>query len=83
MFKYLVAYLLAPLLRPVFYAVLILFVVAFVITIPAHLWVMYIDPRPSYHQISVLNVATFAFLVCAVVVWRIRRRSVRRRYLPR
>ena len=62
MFKYLFALLIAPLLRPVLSAVLILLAVAFAVTIPARLWVMYVDPRPSDHLISVLNVATFVLL---------------------
>lgn len=72
MFKYLFALLIAPLLRPVLNAVLILLVVAFAVTIPARLWVIYVDPRPSDHLISVLNVATFALLLCVVLAWRVR-----------
>ncbi len=84
MFKYLFALLIAPLMRPVLSAVLILLAVAFAITIPARLWVLYVDPRPSGHLISVLNIATFAFLVCAVVARRRRRHHVMRRsYLRR
>ncbi len=77
MFKYLFALLIAPLLRPVLNAVLILLAVAFAVTIPARLWVMYVDPRPSGHLISVLNIATLAFIVCAVVAWHWRRRHAR------
>lgn len=73
MFRYLVALLIAPLLRPVLNAVLILLAVAFAVTIPARLWVMYADPRPSDHLVSVLNVTTFALLLCVVVAWRVRR----------
>lgn len=81
MLRYMFALLLAPLLRPVFNAVLLLLGVAFAVTIPARLWVIYVDPRPSYHLISVLNVATSALLLCVVLVRKIRarRRSIRRR----
>ncbi len=79
MFRYMLALLLAPLLRPVFNVVIILLVVAIAVTMPARLWVTYVDQRPSYHQISMLNVATFIFLVCAVVTWRVRRRHTMRR----
>lgn len=75
MFRYLVALLIAPLLRPVLNAVLILLAVAFAVTIPARLWVMYVDPRPTDHAIAFLNVSTFAFLVCAFVIRRVRRRQ--------
>jgi hypothetical protein len=81
MFKYLFALLIAPLLRPVLNAVLVLLAVAFAVTVPARLWVMYVDPRPSYHVISVLNVATSALLLCVGLAWEIRarRRCIRRR----
>ena len=74
MFRYMFALLLAPLLRPVFNAVLLLLAVAFAVTVPARLWVMYVDPRPSYHLISVLNVATVALLLCVVLALKIRAR---------
>lgn len=84
MFRYIFALLLAPLLRPVFNAVLLLLAVAFAVTVPARLWVMYVDPRPSYHMISALNVATFASLVVVVAAWRFgRRHSMRRSYSRR
>ena len=73
MFRYVLALMLAPLLRPVFNAVLLLVVVAFAVTVPARLWVLYVDPRPSYHLIAVLNIATFTFLACVVAAWRLRR----------
>ena len=79
MFKYLFALLIAPLLRPVFNAMLLLVVVTFAVTVPARLWVMYIGPRPSYHMITVLNVATSISLFCVVVMWRLRRRQAGRR----
>lgn len=84
MFRYMFALLLAPLLRPVINAVLLLLVVAIAVTVPARLWMMYVEPRPSYHLISVLNVVTFAFLVGIVAMWRLHRRhSMRRSYLRR
>jgi hypothetical protein len=84
MFKYLFALLIAPLLRPVLNAVLILLAIAFAVTIPARLWVLYVDPRPSDHLISMLNVATFALVSCVTVTWHVRRRHVvRRSYLAR
>ncbi|HET7583497.1 MAG TPA: hypothetical protein VFK13_01235 [Gemmatimonadaceae bacterium] len=84
MFKYLFAYLVAPLLRPIFNAVLTLLVVAFVITIPARLWALYVDPRPSEHIVAALNVATFALLVLLgsyVAIRRIRRAVWRARHV--
>lgn len=84
MFKYLLALLLTPLLRPAVNAVLLLLLVAVAVTVPARLWVMYVDPRPSYHLIAVLNAATFAFLICVVVLWRVHRGcSMRRTYVKR
>lgn len=79
MFRHLLALLLVPLLRPVFGAVLLVLLVAFAVTVPARLWVMYVDPNPSYKMIAVLNVSTFVLLLCVVVTWRVRRRLVMRR----
>lgn len=83
MFRYLLALLLAPLLRPIFNAVLLVVAVAFAVTIPARLWIMYVEPQPSYRMISGLNIATSAFLICVAVLWRVRRRRLIRRTYSR
>lgn len=55
MLDYLLAALIAPLLRRLIVLSLRLWAVAFVVTIPARLWVRYLEPRPSDEKLVVLN----------------------------
>ena len=73
MLRYLLPYLVAPLLRRVLAVLLILTVLAVAVTIPARLWMQYVDPRPSGQTIIALNVATFVCLLGIVVARRVRR----------
>lgn len=55
MFRYVIAYLIAGVLRPLVPAALAVLAIAFVITVPARLWILFVDPRASAQTIAVLN----------------------------
>ena len=54
MLRYVVADLIAGLLRPLVWVALAVLAIAFVITVPARLWMLFVDPRPSAETIVAL-----------------------------
>lgn len=63
MLRYVVADLIAGLLRPLVWAALAVLAIAFVITVPARLWLLFVDPRARAQTSAVLNWATGVLLV--------------------
>jgi hypothetical protein len=76
-FRLVVANLIARLLWPLVWAVLAVLAVWFVVTVPARLWLLYIDPRADQTTLMALNWTTgigFAAAWLLVKARRIRRR---------
>jgi hypothetical protein len=74
MLDYLLAAWIAPLLRRLVVLSLRLWAIAFVVTIPARLWVRYLEPRPSDERLVALN-AVGVGLLLTVVGFRYCRRA--------
>jgi hypothetical protein len=66
MLDYLLAAWIAPLLRRLVVLSLRLWAIAFVVTIPARLWVRYLEPRPSDEKLVTLNAVGVGLLLTAV-----------------
>lgn len=64
MLKYVIANLIAGVLRPLVRVALAVLATAFVITVPARLWMLFVDPRASAHTIAALNWTTGVLLAC-------------------
>lgn len=62
MLRYVVANLIAGLLRPLVWAALAMLAAAFVITVPARLWMLFVDPQASAHTTAALNWTTGVLL---------------------
>jgi hypothetical protein len=60
---YLLAVLIAPLVRRLIVFSFRLCAFAFAVTIPARLWVRYLDPKPSAETVVVLNAAGLGLLL--------------------
>ena len=75
MLRYLFAILLAPLLRPVIRVVAVLAVGALAVSLPARLWVHFIDPRPDRALVIALNLTTAALIALLLLARALRRRS--------
>jgi hypothetical protein len=73
MLGYLLAVLVMPLLRRLVRWSLILMAAAFAVTVPARLWVRYLNPRPSERTLVACNVVGSA-LLCAAFLHGVRRR---------
>ena len=65
MFRLIVANLIAGLLRPLIWAALAILAIIFVISVPGHLWVLYVDPRLSAETTSALKWMTAVVLAGA------------------
>lgn len=72
MFRYVAASLIAWLLRPIVWGAFVAFAIWFVITVPARVWVLYVDRHASAGTIAMLERGTGALLAGAWALWRIR-----------
>ena len=63
MLEHLFVLLVAPIIRRLVTAVLAVILAAYLVTIPARLWVLLVDPRPSECQIILLNATSSGFLI--------------------
>lgn len=63
MLKHLLVLLIAPIIRRLVAISVAVILAAYVVTIPARLWVLYVDPRASECHIMILNATTSGFLI--------------------
>lgn len=70
MLWYVITHLIAAALRPLLWAALAVLSIAFVITVPARLWLLYVDPGASARTIAMLHWATGVLLVGLLLAGR-------------
>lgn len=63
MLQYVIAHLIAGVLRPLVWAALAVLAVAFVVTVPARLWLLYVDSEASARTITALHWAAGVLVV--------------------
>ena len=69
--RYVAANLIAGVLRPIVWAAFVVFAIWFVVTVPARVWVLYVDPRASGGTIAVLEWGTGVLLGSGLLFWRL------------
>jgi hypothetical protein len=71
-FRLVVANLLAGLIRPIVWAALFVLAMWFVVTVPARLWLLYVDAQASAATLSTLNWVTGVGLGAFWLAWKTR-----------
>lgn len=72
-FRLVVANLIARLLWPLVWAALFVGAIWFVVTVPARLWLLYVDPRADTTTLTVFNWATGVAVAAAWLLLKSRR----------
>jgi hypothetical protein len=73
MLEHLFVLLVAPIIRRLVTAALAVILAAYLVTIPARLWVLLVDPRPSECDVIVINATSSGVLAGLLAGVRLRR----------